>query len=126
MGTRSLTFVCEAGGQPIINLYRQYDGYMEGHGAELAAFLNTIRVGNGLPGDTTGFANGMGCLAAQIVAHFKTEAGYFYLHHPSETDCGQDYTYHVYPNQVIVRSHGSLVFDGTWAEFYEATHKELA
>ena len=39
MGTRSLTFVYDED-TPLINMYRQYDGYPSGHGAELADFLN--------------------------------------------------------------------------------------
>ncbi len=46
MGTRALTFVYE-GETPIINLYRQYDGYPAGHGAELAEFLEGYTVVNG-------------------------------------------------------------------------------
>ena len=38
MGTRSLTFVYEDN-KPIVNMYRQFDGYPEGHGQELADFL---------------------------------------------------------------------------------------
>ena len=41
MGTRSLTFVYE-GEKPIVNMYRQFDGYPSGHGAELAEFLNSF------------------------------------------------------------------------------------
>lgn len=126
MGTRSLTFVYNDGGRAIINLYRQYDGYMEGHGQELAAFLKPLRVGNGISGDRTNFANGMGCLAAQMIAHFKQEAGGFYLHSTDETDCGQDYEYHVFSNRVKVTSYNRTVFEGTWEEFHQATHKELA
>ena len=83
MGTRCLTFVYDGDltEQPIINLYRQYDGYPEGHGAELARFLSRGRLINGLRGgDNENFFNGMGCLAAQLVAHFKEGAGQFYLH----------------------------------------------
>lgn len=131
MGTRSLTFVYdEFRDTPIINMYRQYDGYMEGHGQELAAFLNGKRITNGIAGDSANTANGMGCLAAQMVANFKTEVGQFYLYPTTMKDCGQDYEYHVYKNQVIVRRHTGdglvLVFDGTWQEFYEETNKELA
>ena len=43
MGTRSLTFVYNDNKKPIINLYRQYDGYPSGHGAELAEFLAPLR-----------------------------------------------------------------------------------
>jgi hypothetical protein len=109
MGTRSLTFVynsfkTEDGSiehSPIINLYRQYDGYPEGHGAELYEFLAPFHIVNGLGGETkTRVANGMGCLAAQLVSHFKgDEAGQFYLHHPDAKDCGQDYEYHIFRDE---------------------------
>jgi hypothetical protein len=38
----------------------------------------------------------MGCLAAQMISHFKKESGGFYIHPTDVTDCGQDYEYHVY------------------------------
>ena len=100
MGTRSLTFVYD-GKEPIINMYRQYDGYPTGHGAELAEFLAPFTLVNGLGiNETHKVANGMGCLAAQLVANFKDEAGGFYLYPTSAVDCGQDYEYHIYDNVV--------------------------
>ena len=100
MGTRSLTFVYEKYGQvqkPVINMYRQFDGYPTGHGAELAEFLNGGRLVNGLDGIGKELQfNGMACLAAQLVSHFKKESGGFYLHPTDVTDCGQDYEYHVF------------------------------
>ena len=102
MGTRSLTFVYESakrGEKPeaIINMYRQFDGYPEGHGQELAEFLTTGTMTNGLRmGQTGRFFNGMGCLAAQLVCNFKTEAGQFYLYPVTAEDCGQDFEYHIY------------------------------
>jgi hypothetical protein len=98
MGTRSLTFVYD-GEEPIINMYRQYDGYPTGHGAELAEFLAPFHMVNGLGFDETRkVANGMGCLAAQLVANFKDGAGQFYLYPTSAVDCGQDYEYHIFDN----------------------------
>ena len=100
MGTRSLTFVYEKYGQvqkPVCNMYRQFDGYPTGHGAELVEFLSAGKMVNGLRlGEDEKFFNGMGCLAAQMVAHFKQESGGFYLHPTDVTDCGQDYEYHIY------------------------------
>lgn len=101
MGTRSLTFVYNETNNgekatPIINMYRQYDGYPSGHGAELAEFLSGGRLVNGLSGmGKERQFNGMGCLAAQMVANFKDGAGSFYLYPVTTTDCGQDYEYHV-------------------------------
>jgi hypothetical protein len=102
MGTRSLTFVYEKYGQvqkPVINMYRQFDGYPTGHGAELVEFLSGGRMVNGLAQTKTVkeiVFNGMACLAAQLVANFKSEAGQFYLHPTDVKDCGQDYEYHIY------------------------------
>jgi hypothetical protein len=105
-------------------MYRQYDGYLEGHGLELAEFLTRGQLVNGLGGKDNGTVfNGMGCLAAQMVSHFKTEAGNFYLHAPVlNQDAGQEYEYHVFRDKVVVYSIGSnndnALFEGTWMEFY--------
>ena len=117
MGTRSLTFVYE-GDQPIINMYRQFDGYVSGHGKELADFLLFDEITNGIPvGDKRRIANGMGCLAAQMIANFKNSAGGFYIHSVDSTDCWQDYEYHLYENKVIVKDPGEVIFEGNWNEF---------
>jgi hypothetical protein len=132
MGTRALTFVYD-GNKPIVNLYRQYDGYPTGHGAELAEFLNGFTIVNGIGAETTRVANGMGCLAAQVVAHFKDSVGGFYIHSVDATECGQDYEYHVYQKdkelRVRVTDRGcnmfgltmsdtnDSIFDGSVAEF---------
>jgi hypothetical protein len=102
MGTRSLTFVYEKYGEvqkPVVNMYRQFDGYPTGHGAELAEFLNGGRMVNGMAQTKTVeeiVFNGMGCLSAQMIAHFKQTPGGFYIHPVDVTDCGQDYEYHIY------------------------------
>jgi hypothetical protein len=77
-------------------MYRQFDGYPSGHGAELAEFLASGKMVNGLSGDDTSVFNGMCCLAAQMVAHFKKEPGGIYLMVPTPgADHGQEYEYHV-------------------------------
>jgi len=128
MGTRSLTFVYEDY-QPVICMYRQYDGYPEGHGTELANFLASIEaVTNGIAvGETRRTANGMGCLAAQLVAHLKTETGNIYLYPTDSKDCGQEYEYHIYTDRVTVygwnRKH---LFTGPWSEFAKWCIKPVA
>jgi len=133
MGTRSLTYVYTEGREfdgkiylprPIVCMYRQFDGYPEGHGAELAKFLSGFKIVNGLGLDKpTKTANGMGCLAAQIIAHFKTEAGQFYMEEPRlKQDCGQEYEYHVYENKVEIYKNWpseTTIFSGTYAELNE-------
>jgi hypothetical protein len=39
--------------------------------------------------------NGAGCLAAQLVAHFKQGAGGFYIEPPNAKNCGEEYTYDI-------------------------------
>ena len=130
MGTRGLTFVCDESGEKIINLYRQYDSYPTGHGQELAEFLNGVQF------------NGMGCLAASMVAYFKQTPGGFYIHPTDITDCGQDYEYHVYEKKddlyIEVYNCGcnffgmssdthELIFKGTLKEFTKfCKEKEIA
>ena len=139
MGTRCLTFVYE-GDTPVINLYREYDGYPEGHGAELALLLTRGELINGLTDRNQVAFNGMGCLAAQVVAHFKQSVGGFYIHSVEEKECGQDYEYHVYEReqQLMVRvvnrgcnmfgltmdETNDVIFEGTAREFYEFCNKE--
>ena len=94
MGTRSLT-VFMNGEQEIAVMYRQYDGHPSSHGEELKEFLKDIQVVNGMSGDRTKVANGMGCLAAQIVAYFKEEPGNIYLHAARTRDTGEEYIYTV-------------------------------
>jgi hypothetical protein len=143
MGTRSLTFVYD-GETPIINMYRQYDGYPTGHGAEIAEFLAPFNMVNGLQlNETRKVANGMGCLAAQLVANFKDGAGQFYLYPTSAVDCGQDYEYHIYNKdgelRLAITNRGcnmfgltmsdtnERIFEGNLAEFTEfCTEKEEA
>jgi hypothetical protein len=126
MGTRSLTYVYD-GKTPIMCMYRQFDGYLSGHGQELANFLNELTFGNGISGkpELFNFANGMGCLAAQMIVWFKKTPGGFYIHPVDlNQDCWQDYEYHVYENKVVVVSHffddenpTEQIFNGSWNEF---------
>lgn len=98
MGTRALTVFEEEDGTEIAVLYRQMDGYPEGHGLELAEFLSGVKLVNGIPvGDKRRMANGMSCLAAQVIAHFKRpdQHGGFYLHAAGTRNCDEQYIYFV-------------------------------
>lgn len=101
MGTRSLTIMQDSweNHKEIAILYRQFDGYPEGHGKELAEFLNGIVIVNGIGCDLPHkIANGGTCLAAQIVTHFKDEPGNFYLLPAHTRNCGEEYIYIVTPD----------------------------
>jgi hypothetical protein len=142
MGTRALTFVYD-GSTPIVNMYRQYDGYPSGHGLELAAFLTRGKLVHGLSGKDEVVFNGIRCLAAAMIANFKETPGGFYIYSVEDTECGQDYEYHVYQVgdelRVRVTNRGcnmfgltqsdtnDNIFDGTAAEFLDyCTEKAVA
>lgn len=79
--------------EPILCVYNQFDGYIDGIGHKLANFLKDKKIINGIENGQTmegGFANGMGCLAAQYVAENKTKIGGFYL---TTKEDSQQYNY---------------------------------
>lgn len=99
MGTRSLTvFTDETQGELAV-MYRQFDGNPSGHGKELCEFLSNMTIVNGYSGGMAAgtHANGMGCLAAQVVAHFKNKAGLggIYLYPAGTRDVDEEYIYFV-------------------------------
>jgi len=133
MGTRCLTFVYDGSNsddgtnEPIMCIYRQFDGYPSGHGHELAQFLNSKTLVNGYTDKLSSTeANGMSCLAAQLVVQLKHGVGGIYIYAPmTGRDYSQDYEYHVYNDKVIVQNcntvydsgHYQVIFEGTWQEF---------
>jgi hypothetical protein len=131
MGTRSLTYVYDENDNALVCMYRQFDGYPSVHGTELASFLQDREVINGIAGDqfdTKRFSNGMGCLAAQLVAFFKSDVGGFYLYPTTQNhDCWQDYEYHVYETGIKVTNPQNILFEGSWADFADfCSTEELA
>lgn len=109
MGTRSLTVIKDHEGTEIMVMYRQMDGYIDGHGHELADFCKDIEIvnGYGFGPEAKTQANGMGCLAAQIVAHFKEGVGSIYIYPAGSRDCGEEYTYTVRPSGKDLPEHGN-------------------
>ena len=116
MGTRSLTRVIPrqkglsyADGhlhpeKSVVNIYRQYDGYPEGHGQDLAEFLSEFTIVNGFsPGSQDKkVANGTGCLAAQLVEYLKEgQVGGVYLEqcNGEPGDSWEEYIYTLYPKE---------------------------
>ena len=121
MGTRSLTRFFDDNNKDLCAVvYRQFDGYPDGHGTELAEFLSSKRITNGIrPGEEGGTANGMGCLAAQMVKAFKEEVGNIYLTY--DGDHCQDYTYDIHPDKgsvrIVCKDFNHEIFEGTPEQF---------
>ena len=129
MGTRSLTHIQNEHGTTLVTIYRQFDGYPSGMGQDLKDFLAPITLVNGIgQHDRAGtHANGVGCLAAQLLKHLKEDIGGIYIKAPDSADCGEDYTYtvQVTDKKVIrlqVRGYkGKLLYDGPITAFDGAT-----
>jgi len=142
MGTRSLTYIQESWEtciadednnnkvhkktENILCMYRQYDGYMSGHGHDLAHFLKDFNIVNGMRmNDPPRTANGMGCLAAQLIVHFKDGPGGIYIYHPNAEDCGEEFTYTIYEKEgkICIRAYGvyskKVIFDGSPEDMLE-------
>lgn len=112
MGTNSVTVIHSKGrnSESLVNIYTQYDSGFEDLGKDLQEFLNGMIITNGLPiGNMmpSKIANGMSCLAAQIVAHFKKRPGNVYLIPPTE-DVNYNYAYHIYLDE-----NNKLCLDGS-------------
>ena len=80
-----------------VQIYNHYDGYPSGLGVTLAEYLQDFIVVNGLSFDSAGktSANGIGCLAAQVVRYLKDGPGNVYLHKPGEKSW-EDYEYFIW------------------------------
>lgn len=98
MGTRSKTSFIEKRGDKLthlVSIYRQYDGYIEGIGHEIANYILNKEIVNGIKlGDreTNKKANGFTCLIAQFIRDFKTEIGNLYI---TTEDNIQEYNYDI-------------------------------
>ena len=121
MGTRSITRVFEGSDRAAVIIYRQHDGYPEGHGLDLAGFLKGRRLVDGLaPGaDGAEVSNGMGCLAASLICALKTGPGGIYL--TPDSDEQEEYEYDIRAKGadifLRVRKWGEQIFDGNLERF---------
>lgn len=96
MGTRStIKWIRKDGDKftPLVNIYRQYDGYIDGVGHQLAEWLLEKRIVNGIPlNNTYNIANGFECLIAQYIRDFKKGPGVLYI---ADMNDFQEYNYEV-------------------------------
>ena len=146
MGTRSLTKVIETWKdesgkkqrKPITCMYRQYDGYLDGHGQDLAKWLSGYTIVNGIPMDKSEpMFNGMDCLAAQMFVHFKSSgckddgtptsnAGGIYCMHPDAEDCWEEYLYEISEgDDGILLTAYQICYEKGATEIFHGTPEEL-
>lgn len=93
MGTSAYTIILDEENNELLRIYSQSDGYPEWLGTRLGELCDRFIV-NGYGFDTSmvTHANGMGCLAAQIVAGLKERIGGTYII-PATQNWTPEYTY---------------------------------
>ena len=129
MGTPHLTIFVDGGVQVCV-LYGQFDGHFFSHGQKLKEFLEPYYLVNGYGSEDAknSAANGIGCLAAQAVAHFKRGIGNFLLQSPGAELNQEPYVYVVSTGSPIVGWKsavniaayyaGKLAYSGPVSEFF--------
>ncbi len=121
MGTRSRTVVYDENfpANPIVCIYRQFDGYPSGHGKELVEFMTGREIINGIPSNKKmkNASNGMGCFAAGLIGHLKKDIGNIYII-PITDPVHEDYEYRIFKDKVSVHNYsGENIFYGSWEDF---------
>lgn len=78
----------------LVTVYAHYDGGFNAMGNRLKEFLSNFDIVNGIKSDdNVRCANGMGCLAAQVIAHLKTGIGDIYI---ATSEIALEYTYYIH------------------------------
>ena len=115
MGTRStITFYEKRDDKliPYVNIYQQYDGYLEGIGKDLCKWLKNKIIVNGFSFyDRRNIANGIGCLTAQYIKDNKDDVGNLYIYPIGECCEECDYNY-------------SVIIDESWTISLYETERE--
>ena len=97
MGTRSIIHIHNGDlkSNILVSIYHQFDEYFQGVGAELQGILTDFTIVNGISSNTPKkSANGMGCLAAQLIAILKDGIGNVYIVDSESSD--EHFAYHIY------------------------------
>jgi hypothetical protein len=102
----------------IVDIYHHWDGYPEGLGVTLAYYLEEKKITNGLSSKDNEdlIFNGMGCLAASLVAYLKDGPGDVYIE-PRESHGWIDYQYYIWGDTykdiwISIFSEGECIFVG--------------
>ena len=110
MSTHSVTTIIQDN-KPLVSFYTHSDGYPEGYGLNLYKFLKGFKIVNGIGTVKGKMANGIDCLAAQLIAKFKTGIGGVYII-PANIDHDEEFSYDI-----------SLVNDELYIKAYSTTQE---
>lgn len=123
MGTRSLTYIYDSNNKVLCVLYVQFDGYLDGYGADLAQFLLTYSSNN-----MNVFRVDMGHLATKLICHVSDKFGYAGLIDPTSPyyHC-EEWEYHIYDDKIKIVEVGNKEREVTWntSEFTELCEKGM-
>ncbi len=119
MGTSALIRVYD-GDRLLVSIYKQSDGYPTSAGQDIIDAVGARKLTNGFSGSRNGLANGMGCLAALLIAAMKgDEAGLFYIVEGQDDDWA-DFTYELRGYRMAPDAGVSLkVFCGSSQTIYD-------
>jgi hypothetical protein len=135
MPTSCLTIVKDERDTEICVILRTSNGQPTAHGFDLKRFLSCFTITSGVAAESLlerkrKFARGMNCLAAQIIAHFKSGIGSFYLHPAGTRYIEECYRYTVYLDEEGIKLEVEAYSDG-WhllfqglVEWFDADHAE--
>lgn len=130
MGTSAtIRFKYEGDNSILVNVYHHYDGYIEGVGHDLAEFLLSKKIVNGITAfdDMNVIANGFSCLIAQYISNVKKGPGEVYIYPQYfKGDYNYDVVYNGCKNEIYIKvTHfDKVLFEGSPKELLE--YKEEA
>lgn len=130
MGTSATVRFKHEGDNPIlVNVRHHYDGYIEGVGHDLAKFLLSKKIVNGISifDDKDTIANGFECLTAQYISNVKKGPGDVYVWPQHfEGDYNYDVVYNDCKNEIYIKvTHcDKVLFKGSPKELLECKDKE--
>lgn len=113
----------------LVNVYHHYDGYIEGVGHDLAEFLLSKKIVNGITcfDDMNTIANGFSCLIAQYISYVKKGPGEVYIYPQYfKGDYNYDVVYNGCKNEIYIKvtHYDKVLFEGSPKELLE--YKEEA
>ena len=97
----------------MVSIYQHFDGYPEGLGVTLASYLDGKKIVNGLGGNSYDVFNGLGCLAASLIAELKDGPGNIYIEDPENK-----HNWIEYDEKITDKS--AIEYDACVAEFKKA------
>ena len=130
MGTSAtIRFKYEGDNPILVNVFHHYDGYIEGVGHDLADFLLSKKIVNGITDfdNKDKIANGFSCLIAQYISNVKEGPGDVYIYPQYfKGDYNYDVVYNGCKNEIYIKvtHYDKVLFEGSPKELLE--YKEEA